>query len=474
MITVRFLTIEDIESVHRGSLEILEKTGVQVKNKDSLALLRTSGCEVEGQTVRFPTSIVEESIRKVPSSFHIYNREGDNEFIVGLTGVIYNPGSSAVYFKDRHSGEIRRGTESDCIELACLVDNLKYIKFQSTALVPSDVQQILSGLYRLYIILKHASKPIVTGAFRKEEVKSMKRLLESVVGGSDNLIEKPRAIFDCCPTSPLTWDDIACQHLMDCASSRIPATIVPAPLIGATSPATIQGTLIQSHVEILSGIVISQLTNPGSPIVYGGAPGTFDMKYGTPRFSSIESILTVCASSEIGKHYGFPTHAYLGTSDAKIEDSQSGFESGLGAILGALSGINVISGPGMLSQLNCQSLEKLVIDNEICGSAYRLIEGIAFEGIELLTDLIGKVGSGGHYLGEKHTLERFTSEHFIPSEVIDRSTGESWIQQGSKNSSVRAKEMVNSILEHQSPKYPESLDLLEQTFEQIKQKTISS
>jgi trimethylamine--corrinoid protein Co-methyltransferase len=257
---------------------------------------------------------------------------------------------------------------------------------------------------------------------------------------------------------------------MDCCAFGIPATIVPAPLIGATSPITIQGTLIQINVEILSGVVISQLANPGSPIIYGGAPGSFDMKYGTPRFSSMEAVLTSCAAAEIGKHYGFPTHAYLGTSDAKVEDSQSGFETGAGSIMGVLSGVNVISGPGMLAQLNCQSLEKLIIDNEICGSAYRFAKGLDFEDNAVLTDLIGSVGPGGNYLGKKHTSKKLRSEHFMPSEIIDRLTGESWIQKGSLNSHSRARDKVSAILDNHVNAYPESLDSLEKALDEIKSK----
>ncbi|MFW9806903.1 MAG: trimethylamine methyltransferase family protein [Candidatus Thorarchaeota archaeon] len=470
MITLQILSTEDIESIHKASFEVLEKTGIAIKNTSALDLLDNAGCTVEDQQVKFPSSLVEESIRKVPSTFDIYNREGDPKFRIGSRNVVFNPGSSAVYFKDRQTGHVRKGNQNDCVELIQLVEHLEHIQLQSTALIPSDVNETLSGIFRLYLVLKHSSKPIVTGAFRKEDVMNMKSLLVSVVGSSKELIQKPRAIFDCCPTSPLTWDDTATQHLLDCTTSGIPATLVPAPLIGATSPITIQGTLIQSNAEILGGVVISQLQNPGSRVIYGGAPGTFDMKYGTPRFSSVEAFLTACASSELGKHYGLPTHAYLGTSDSKIEDSQSGWETAVGAILGALSGINVISGPGMLAQLNCQSLEKLVIDNEICAASLRFSRGIELENIDAITELIGKVGPGGNYLGQKHTSTKLRSEHLMPSNLVDRLTGDTWINSGSKNTLDRAKEMVESILGQHSNKYPESLNDLEQTFEKIKEK----
>ncbi len=474
MITLRYLSRDDLDSIHHATLEILENTGVAIKNEHARDLLEDSGCTVEDRHVKIPSSLVKESISKAPSSFNLYSREGDKSYSIGSDNIVFNPGSSAVYFKDRKTREIRKGTLNDCIELAKVVEDLEHIKAQSTALVPSDVLDNLSGLYRLYIILKHSSKPIITGAFRKEDVVNMKLLLEASVGGSEELAQKPRAIFDCCPTSPLSWDDTASQHLMDCCTYGIPAAIVPAPLIGATSPITIQGTLVQTNAEILSGVVISQLTNSRFPIVYGGAPGSFDMKYGTPRFSAVEAMLTACASTEIGKHYGLPTQSYLGTSDAKVEDSQSGFESGSGLIFGALSKINIISGPGMLAQLNCQSLEKLVIDNELCGSAYRFSRGIDFEDIDVFTELISKVGSSGQYLNQKHTSKKLRSEHFMPSDVICRLTAGSWMECGSKNTFDRAREKVNVILQDHTHEDPEQIEELDQTFDEIKKKYNSS
>ncbi|KXH73748.1 MAG: hypothetical protein AM326_10400 [Candidatus Thorarchaeota archaeon SMTZ-45] len=470
MTTIRFLSKNNLKSIHEATLEILETIGIQVKNETTKSILVDNGCTLDSDQVKIPTSLVKESIKKAPSYFDIYTRDGDKSHIIGSENVIFNPGSTAVYFKDRKTREIRKGTLKDCIELVQLVNSLDHINAQSTALVPSDVSEQLSCLYRLYIILKHSAKPIITGAFRKDDVPNMKLLLEAVVGNTDELASHPRAIFDCCPTSPLTWDDVGSQHLMDCSATGIPVTIVPAPLMGATSPITIQGTLIQSNAEVLGGVVISQLVNPGTPMIYGGAPGSFDMKYATPRFGSMEAIIAACASSEIGRYYRLPTQSYLGTSEAKIEDSQSGFESGIGLVLGALTGINLISGPGMLAQLNCQSLEKLVIDNELCGSAYRFSRGVEFDDIDLIIELIVKMGFTGDYLRQKHTSKKLRSEHYMPSEILCRLTTESWLKGGAKSTFDRAHEKVNSILQNHTPDYPAQIDVLEKTFEQIKKK----
>ncbi len=474
MVTINFLTRNDVESIHITTLEILEKIGIKVRNQDTLTLLHKNGCSIDEDQVKIPQYLVKESIKKAPSTFEIHSSDGTKTYRIGADDVFFNPGSTALYFKDRQSKKIRKGTLKDCIELVQLVDNLDHIKAQSTAIVPSDVPENLSCLYRLYIILKNSRKPIISGAFRKDDVEHMQKLLAAIVGDSEELANKPCAVFDCCPTSPLLWDDVGSQHLLDCSTFRIPIELVPAPLMGATSPITIQGTLIQSNAEILSGVVISQLLSPGTPIIYGCASGSFDMRYATPRFSSIEAIIAACASSEIGKYYKLPTHAYLGTSDAIIEDSQSGFESGIGLMLGALLKINVISGPGMLAQLNCQSLEKLVIDNELCGSAYRLSRGVAFEDAKIVAELISKVGSSGDYLRQKHTSMNLRSEHFMPSDIISRLTTKSWIEDGSRDAFDRATEKVTDILKNHTPKYPDQLEEFEKTFMDIKRKFNSS
>ncbi len=446
MITLQFLSPEDIQSIHTATLTVLEQTGINVKNETAIALLREAGCIIDDNHAKLPPSLVEDSIRKAPSTFDLFSRDGEKVSTIGSDRVVYNPGSSAVYFKDRKTREIRKGTSYDIIELVQIVETLEHIEAQSTSLVPSDVPDQISGIYRLYLTLQHSAKPIVTGAFSKDGLDDMRLLLETVVGSSDEFTRKPRAVFDCCPTSPLIWGDISSQNLMDCADYGIPAAIVPAPLLGATSPITIHGTLVQANAEILSGIVISQLKNPSAPVIYGGAPGSFDMRFATPRFGAVEAMITSCVSSEIGKHYGLPTQTYLGTSDAKEVDAQSGFESGLGIVMGALARINIISGPGMLAHLNCQSLEKLVIDNEFCGTANRLVRGFDLDEIEVITELISKVGSKGDYLRQKHTSKKLRTEHFMPSSVFDRLTTESWITGGSKSIHERANEEVNNRL----------------------------
>jgi len=469
MTGVRFLTQDGIDAIHSASVEVLETTGVRVKNSEALELLKDAGCEIESEHVKIPSALVEECLRCCPASFELYTREGNRSQHVGDDNVIFNPGSSVTYFRDHITQEMRKGTTNDLVDIVRLVDALDHLKAQSTALIPSDVPEILSDFYRLFLVLKNSPKPIVTGAFRKEGLQDMKKLLEIVAGGTDQLEAKPRAIFDCCPSSPLIWSDTTCQNLIDCATSGIPAEIVPAPLMGATSPVTITGTVIQTNAEILSGVVIAQLASPSAPIIYGGAPATFDQRYATPRYGSVESMMAACASAEVGKHYRLPTQAYLGLSDSKTIDAQTGFESALGIALGAMARINIISGPGALAYINMQSLEKLVIDNELCGAGYRLMAGLNVDDTEEISDLIDAVGPGGDFLGQRHTVKNFRIEHYMPSDLIDRLPTDSWMEGGSKEVNERARKKVTTLLKKHTPTplSKETESDLDQAFKEI-------
>jgi trimethylamine--corrinoid protein Co-methyltransferase len=450
---LQLISVDEIEDAHDGSLMILEKVGVNIKNEEALHLLNDSGCEVDfdKKRVRIPQPLVKECLSKPPSVIKLCGRDKKCDQLVGGSNTVFNPGSSAVYFSDHKTGDIRQPLSKDLVDLVRLVDALKCIQAQSTAMVPSEVPQIIGDIYRLYLVLKNSVKGIVTGAFTKEGLSDMKLLLEIVAGGEDKLVNRPMAIFDVCPSSPLTWSDTTCQNMIDCAKFRIPAEIIPAPQMGATSPITLAGTLVQFNAEFLSGMVISQLTRPGAPIIYGGSPTTFDMKYLSSRLGSIENIMVACAAAQIARYYRFPSQAYLGLSDSKMLDVQSGIETSFGIALGTLAGVNVVSGPGMLIFENCQSLEKLVIDNEICAMALRLADGIKADRDTFALDAISRVGPGGHYLAEKHTLKWLEKEHTIPSDVIDRLTLEAETKQGSKDIIIKAREQVDKILkEHVS------------------------
>jgi trimethylamine--corrinoid protein Co-methyltransferase len=279
----------------------------------------------------------------------------------------------------------------------------------------------------------------------------MHELLITVAGSAEALAEKPVAVFDVCPSPPLLWSEITCQNLIDCATHCVPAELVSMPLAGATGPATLIGSVVQHAAECLSGIVIHQLARPGSPIVWGGSPAVFDIRYETTPMGAIETMMVDCAYNEIGKRLGLPTQAYISLSDAKLLDAQAGLESGMGAVLAALSGINSISGPGMLDFESCQSLEKLVLDDTICGMALRLVRGIEpredFPAVPHFEELLRE----GHLLIAGHTRRHLRSEIAFPGPVIDRANRSRWQEEGGLTLGERARREVERLLTSYTP-----------------------
>ena len=435
-----------IDQIVSEALDVLGKTGVLVENDEALQLLADAGCECKGQKVSFKENLVEESLKTTPHSIKVYDRSGDLAMNLEGDAIHFDPGSGALTVLDPVTLEERDPVTKDLIRFAILTDALPNLAAQSTEMISTDVPKPMQDRYRLYIALQFCKKPIVTGTFAVESFEIMKDMLVAVRGSERALKEKPLAIFDCCPSPPLKWSNLTCQNLIDASRAGIPAELISMPLTGATSPVTLAGTLVQLTAENLSGIVIHQLAHPGSPIIFGGSPSAFDMRKGTTPMGAMETMMINAAHVQIGKHLGLPTHAYLGLSDAKIVDGQAGLETGMGALIAAQAGANVISGPGMLDFESCQSLEKLVLDNEICGMALRLVRGIEVRGDRLSGDLYGDIYDGKHFLTSKETLRWFREELDQAGSVIDRDQYDVWMSHGKKSAWDRACEEVERIM----------------------------
>ena len=428
--------------------DILEKVGVFVENDEALELLDGAGAKVERNSNRvyIPAYLVENALETAPPRVRVYDLDGDVAMDLGGDRIHFNPGSAALRILDRGKKEARVPVTEDLVRFAELTDALPNLAGQSTALISGDVPEEIADSYRLYIALLYSRKPVVTGTFRVDGFGPMHEMLAAVSGDADKLRERPTAIFDCCPSPPLKWSDLTAQALIDCARTGIPAELVSMPLTGATSPVTLVGAVTQHCAESLSGVVIHQLASPGAPIIFGGSPAFFDMRKGTTPMGAVETMMIDGAYAEIGKDLNLPTHAYMGLSDAKTVDFQAGMETAMGAILAAASGINNISGPGMLDFESCQSLEKLVLDNEICGMALRFTEGIdtATEpfAIELITEAIDRK----EFLSLPHTMKHYRTEGYYPDVVIDRSSRDEWEKKGGHEAAERASQRVEEIL----------------------------
>ncbi|MBL7154130.1 MAG: trimethylamine methyltransferase family protein [Phycisphaerae bacterium] len=451
--TVRFLNDELIKQIIDEAVNVLGTLGVEIHNKEILSLLSDHGCKVDMD--RFHAAMTEENIQKAletaPKSFKLYDVLGNETHNFAGHNVYYTPGSTALNILDYKTGDMHRADTADFIDFSKLISQLEHIASTSTAFITSDVCEMISDSYRLFLSLLYCEKPVVTGAFTIESFNVMKDFQLVVRGTEEALKEKPLTIFSCCPTSPLKWSKVTSQNLLDCSRYHIPVEFIAMPLSGFMAPVTLTGTLIQHTAETLSGIVISQLACPGAPILYGGSPAVFDVRYETPPMGAVETMMIDCAYNEIGKYLNLPTQAYISMSDAKQLDAQAGLESSMGATLAALAGINSISGPGMIDFESCQSLEKLALDNEICRMTYRMIEGITpredFPAVPILQELL----RDRHLLISDHTLRHRDKEIWFPGPGIDRANRERWKQQGAKNLGRRLHDEVDKLLKSYQP-----------------------
>jgi trimethylamine---corrinoid protein Co-methyltransferase len=408
-----------VERILNEAFQLIQTPGVRVAPY-VFELLRSAGARVETGVAHIPESLARQALSTVPHEFFLYDRQGRPSVHYGGDDVHYDPGSSCLNILDSETQKPRPAQSADLIRLVQIAEMLPQYAAQSTALVCNDVPEEVGDWYRLLLVLLYSEKPVVTGAFSGPSLQTMLALLSEESGGAEVLRRKPRAVFDVCPSPPLNWSEFASQNMVDLARAGVPAEIVSMPLAGATAPVTLTGSVVQHAAECISGIVIHQLAQPGAPVVWGGAPAIFDMRTGTTPMGAIETAMLDLACAQVGKHLGLPTHAYLVATDGKSLDAQAGMESSISAVLGALAGINMISGAGMLDFLACHSIEKLVVDAEAIASAQRLLQGIEPRGDSLALGVFAQIGLNGDFLKLKETRALFRSEQHFPSTIIQR------------------------------------------------------
>jgi len=444
---VRFLSALQRDSALEDAQRILDEIGVEVEVETARERLAAAGAGITADgRMRIGPELVERALESVPHEIALFDRDGEPAGVLGRGEPHYCPGSAAIRVLDWGQTEMRPSTLEDCVRFARLTEALPGYQLQSTCVVPTELDAQVGDRHRLAMALTHCRKPIVTGTFDSASFAPMRDMLVAVRGGGEALAEKPLAIFDCCPTAPLSWSELTCSALLGCAESGIPAEIVSVPMTGATAPVSLQGAVAQHTAECLSGLVIHQLSAPGAPLIWGSCASGFDMRQGTSPMGAVESMMMNAATAQIGRHLGLPTHGYFGLSDSKGLDYQAGYESGCGALLAALAGVDVISGAGILEFVGCQSLEKLVLDHETCLSAKRAVAGIDPRVEDDVVDLVRQGVEAGQFLNLRHTRRAFRQELLFPGATVDRQDGSAWLMSGGRQAHETAHAEVETLL----------------------------
>jgi len=446
----RLLTKQDILYFHLNALEILENIGIKVDHPEGETMLLKNGCKkLENGAISFPAEIVEKCLKTVPSEIRMYNQLGEEAMILGGRNINFGTGTDLVKTFDLKTKKYRQTVLQDVADAAIVTDYCKEVDFAASFGLPCDIHKNLTYLENVKTLLYNTSKPIFFTAAGKEDLKFIIHMAEAVAGGKKELQEKPFLIHYSEPTAPLLHSFGAVQKVFTCADNKVPICYVPADLLGASCPCTLAGGITQALAEDLSGIVLHQLRNPGAPIISGFAVVPLDMRTSIFCYGSPELRLANSAFSDIFYYYDIPKWSIVGT-DGFTLDPQAGFEHGIGTLMAALDGANLIHDIGYLGQGLLGNIASILMSNEIISYSRRVMRGFKLNSQKIALDVIKKVGPSGSFLKERHTLHNFREEIWRPIHS-NRDDYESWIKKGKKSYTDRITEKALNILQTHKP-----------------------
>ena len=440
------LSEKDMAQIHDTSMRVFEEVGFQVNSERALTFFRDAGAEVNGRIVTLPREKVMELVAQAPSEVTLYGRQPEHHISLGGARVYAGTGGTALHVIEMASGQRRRATLYDLKQIAKLVDGLENIHFFLLPTYPNDVPVENVDVNRFFAGLDNTSKHVMGGVYTLEGIKQVIRMAEIIAGSAQKLRREPFISMIICAISPLKIDRDYGDMIVAIAEAGIPIVVPAEPLCGATSPVTLAGNLVIQNVDSLTGVCLTQLVNPGTPVIYGSVASATDfrdLKYIT---GAIEMGLLNAAGAQMAQFYRLPFYATAGMSDAKVLDAQCGYESALSSLLCALAGANFIhDAAGLLDFALSVSYDKYVVDNEIIGMVMRAVEGIKVDEDALAFDLIKQVGPAGHFVASRHTRKHMRTEHYQPT-LSEREYFETWSAQGRKDTHARARERVEEIL----------------------------
>ncbi len=444
---LKVLSETEIEAVHENSLVILESIGLCIESEKVLNLLQQKGCLVDfaRKRVKFPHDIVEKSLLTLPNKIPIYQRDGDLAFVLGDGGRYCVSGHNAIFVLENETGVRRNSTVKDVEEFAILSDVLSEVDMVGVPVMPQDVTPQTTLLYAVQAILKNSAKPVFFSS-ESEIINQAIIDMGKVVIGKENLNGCSPMISQLSPTSPLYWEKGAIEALYIVAQEGIPLDLLPQPIAGVTAPYTLAGLLTLHNAEVLSGIVISQLIRPGTPVIYGAAWTTYEMKQVNVLIGRPESSLLRIAGAQMAHYYNIPSHTTAPDSDANLHDEQVAWEKMLSIIAGLIGANDMIVNLGMFGTGMTISLEQLVMDNEMCRIAKRFQRGIEVNEDTLGLNTILQVGPRGEFLTAEHTLHHLRSGEHVALDISNGANYEVWRQRGAKSVVEKAHDFVSSKL----------------------------
>ncbi|MFO7698663.1 MAG: trimethylamine methyltransferase family protein [Anaerolineae bacterium] len=439
----------EIERIHQASLAILERTGIAVDHPEGRDLLRSAGAWVDGRVVHIPPQMVETALKAAPHSITLFNRQGKPSVILQAGHVNFLSHSDGPSIVDFHAREKRPFTSKDGADAIRVADSLPNIDVIGLVGAYSDVPPEIAGRTAYAQGLRLTGKPITCAVDSRAELEGVLEMAACVAGGFKILREAPQMVLSTGPTSPLVIPFYTVEHLFRCAELGVPAFSGSMPCLGATGPVTMAGNVALGNAESLASVVLSQLKQPGAPVILGGFSIAMDMRTMLFCYGAPESSLMVAAWTDMATHYDLPMWGTAGCTDSKIVDEQAVLESGMQCLLALLSGASLVHDVGLIESGKAMSLEMMVLADESIAHAKRIAQGVLVDDASLALETIHRVGPGGDFLAEEHTLSHFR-QIWVPR-LLDRSKREQWSAAGGLSLAERAARRTQAILEDHHP-----------------------
>jgi trimethylamine--corrinoid protein Co-methyltransferase len=447
------LTEDQVERVHDASLEILEVVGLLVRNREARSLFARHGCRADEETgiVRLPRNIVRHFLDACPPRFTYHGRDARYDRTLPDDGPLMVNGSSAPDVLDLETGRVRRARSDDIARIAALINELPGYDVLALPVTADDAPPGQLSISRFYPALKNCLKPVRGSAPSLEEGKAILRMCAQIAGGEAAFWERPFVAFQYCAlVSPLTMDVESTEKLLRYSEWQVPSFGVVVPNAGLTAPLTLLGTLAQCNAEFLAETVLVQMVRPGTPRVYDVLPTVADMRTVAYAPGGVETGILMMGCAQMARFYHVPSAGFVGLTNAKLNDAQSGFETGMSAVAALLGGADLMAMGGLLDAMMTFDYAKLVIDGEIALMLKRIVRGLEFSEENLALDALGEVGPGGTFVETRHTLRRARTTAVLPS-IADRATRQQWQAAGALDSQARALQRVRNILRRDNP-----------------------
>ena len=448
----------EIEKLHETSLRILNEVGVVFTYAPAREILAKGGAKVDGQTVRFPRELVERALKTVPSSFILHARNPAKNVELNTTDSVFAGPYGAPFVTDIDNGR-RYGSLEDYSKLAKLCHMMDNLDIQSHIYCEAcDVDAEHRHLEMVFSSTKYNDKPVMGGVLGYQAGKQSIELAAIPHGGAQAIKNKPTVLALTGPITPLCYDDKMSGSVMAYAELGQPQLITSLAIAGATAPVTIPSAIAVQNAEVLAGIVLTQLVNPGVPVMYGASGSNADMRTMNLTIGSPEGALFSIINGQLTKFYNIPARVCCTLTDSKCADAQAGYESMMTALLSRMVGGNIVMhAAGIIESYNCVSFEKFIIDHEIIGMVKHIGKGVEINDETLAFDVIKEVGPQGTFISHEHTFEN-CRQFYMPS-ISDRDNYTNWSSQGSLTAEQRANAKWKQMLaEYVEPKLPADVE----------------